>query len=206
MPAVVRQGKMDGGVAGPLPQVRLSRLVAPRVGRRATRRRDPPLLSGKLTRATSVLRQGERRVFLFLLILCVSPITPALAADEPLPFAVLVTYHSRTGNTEKMARAVVDGARSVPGARVVLKRVGEVTKEDLFTADALIVGSPVYWSNMSGEVKTFFDNCQLNIGVFPEVKMRNKVCAAFPTGGQVSTAKDLTRLTIFASMIGKQMN
>src|SRR3989442_2722156 len=131
--------------------------------------------------------------------------TPTLAADEPLPFAVLVTYHSRTGNTEKMACAVVDGSRSVPGARVVLKRVGEVTKEDLFTADALIVGSPVYWSNMSGEVKTFFDNWQLKFGVFPEFKMRNKVGAAFATGGQVSSGKGATMLTILAAMVGKQM-
>src|SRR5438128_772121 len=75
--------------------------------------------------------------------------TPTLAADEPLPFAVLVTYHSRTGNTEKMARPVVDGARTVPGGRGVLKRVGGLTKEDLFTADARSVGSPVHWPNMS---------------------------------------------------------
>src|SRR5438309_11360737 len=86
--------------------------------------------------------------------------TPTLAADEPLPFAVLVTYHSRTRNTEKMARAVVEGARSVPGARVALKRVGDVTKEDLFASDALSAGSPVYWSSMSGDGYSFFDNWQ----------------------------------------------
>src|SRR5438128_1002338 len=34
--------------------------------------------------------------------------TPTLAADEPLPFAVLVTYLSRTGNTDKMARSTVE--------------------------------------------------------------------------------------------------
>jgi NAD(P)H dehydrogenase (quinone) len=130
---------------------------------------------------------------------------PALAADEPLAFAVLVTYHSRTGNTEKMARAVVDGAKTVPGARVVLKRVGDVTGDDLFASDALIVGSPVYWSNMSGEVKTFFDNWQLKFGVFPEFKMRNKVGAAFATGGQVSSGKEVTMLTILAAMLGNQM-
>jgi len=93
-------------------------------------------------------------VFLLFLTLSVSSIAPALAADEPLPFAVLVTYHSRSGNTEKMARAVVDGAKSVPGARVVLKRVGDVTGDDLFASDALIVASPIYWSNMSGEAAT----------------------------------------------------
>src|SRR2546428_10581339 len=98
-----------------------------------------------------------------------------------------------------MARAVVDGAKSVLGARVVLKRVGDVTGDDLFASDALIVGSPVYWSNMSGEVKTFFDNWQLKFGVFPEFKMRNKVGAAFATGGPGFNRQEGTMLTLPAA-------
>src|SRR2546425_3182871 len=58
---------------------------------------------------------------------------------------------------------------------------------------------------MSGEVKTFFDNWQLKFGVFPEFKMRNKVGAAFATGGQVSSGKEVTMLTILAAMLGNQM-
>jgi NAD(P)H dehydrogenase (quinone) len=145
----------------------------------------------------------------WLQVLCLSVLlfsdVAAFAADPPDPIAVLVTYHSLSGNTEKMARAVAEGAKSVPGARVALKRVGEVTSADLFSSDALIVGSPVYWSNMSGEVKTFFDNWQLKFGVFPEFKMRNKVGAAFATGGQVSGGKEITMLTILAAMLGNQM-
>lgn len=145
----------------------------------------------------------------WLVILCAwalaLPAAPSLAAAGPDTVAVLVTYHSLSGNTEKMARAVAEGAQSVPGARVALKRVGEVTGNDLFTSDAIIVGSPVYWSNMSGEVKTFFDNWQLKFGIFPEFKMRNKVGAAFATGGQASGGKEVTMLTILAAMLGNQM-
>ena len=104
-----------------------------------------------------------------------------------------------------MAKAVVDGAKAVPGTQVMLKGVGQVTSEDLFSADAVIVGSPVYWSNMSGEVKTFFDNWQFKFGVFPEFKMKNKVGAAFATGGQISSGKEVTMLTILAAMLGNQM-
>jgi NAD(P)H dehydrogenase (quinone) len=145
----------------------------------------------------------------WLVILCAGafalPAAPSLAADAAESVAVLVTYHSLSGNTEKMARAVAEGAKAVPGARVLLKRVGDVTGDDLFSSDALIVGSPVYWSNMSGEVKTFFDNWQFKFGVFPEFKMRNKVGAAFATGGQVSGGKEVTMLTILAAMLGNQM-
>jgi len=129
-----------------------------------------------------------------------------VSADEPAPLVkVLVTYHSLSGNTERMAEAVADGVKSVSGAEALLKRVGKVTADDLFSVDAVVVGSPVYWSNMSGEVKTFFDNWQFKFGVFPEFKMKNKIGAAFATGGQVSSGKELTMLTILAAMLGNQM-
>lgn len=129
----------------------------------------------------------------------------ASAAEPPASVTVLVAYHSAAGHTEKMAQGVVEGAGSLPGTRVVLKRVGDVVAGDLFSADAVIVGSPVYWSNMSGDVKKFFDDWQLKFGVFPEFKMRNKVGAAFATGGQVASGKEVTMLTILAAMLGNQM-
>ena len=101
----------------------------------------------------------------------------AEAADPPV--LVLVTYHSATGNTEKMAQGVAEGAKAVSGTTVVLKRVGDVTSNDLVSSDAVIVGSPVYFANMSGEVKTFFDNWSLKFDLFRDRKMRDKVGAAF---------------------------
>jgi NAD(P)H dehydrogenase (quinone) len=144
---------------------------------------------------------------------CVLPIclllfsvTTAFALEPALKTVkVLIAYHSLSGNTERMAEAVAEGAKSLPGTIVVLKRVGQVTADDLFSSDAIVVGSPVYWSNMSGEVKTFFDNWQFKFGVFPEFKMKNKVGAAFATGGQVSSGKEVTMLTILAAMLGNQM-
>ena len=130
---------------------------------------------------------------------------PAWADEAQSPIKVLVAYHSLSGNTERMAEAVVEGAKSVVGTDVVLKRVGQITADELFSADAIIVGSPVYWSNMSGEVKTFFDNWQFKFGVFPEFKMKDKIGAAFATGGQVSSGKEVTMLTILAAMLGNQM-
>ena len=152
---------------------------------------------------------GESRHLLAVALILVALCTGCLSrswADEASPsITILVTYHSLSGNTERMAEAVVAGAESVSGTQVILKRVGQVTAEDLFSADAVVVGSPVYWSNMSGEVKTFFDNWQFKFGVFPEFKMKNKVGAAFATAGQISSGKEVTMLTILAAMLGNQM-
>jgi len=106
-----------------------------------------------------------------------------------------------------MAQGVAEGAKAVPGTNVILKRVGEVVGSDLTSSDAVIVGSPVYFGNMSGEVKTFFDGwgLQSKFDLFRERKMRNKVGGAFATGGGISNGKEVTMLTISAAMLINQM-
>ncbi len=153
-----------------------------------------------------MITQPAVRFLLGILFLCVG-CSQVAAQVQPRSEAiqVLVAYHSLSGNTEIMARSVAEGARAVLGTRVLLHRVEDVTEGVLIGSDALVVGSPVYWSNMSGEVKTFFDRWQFEFGVFPEFKMRNKVGAAFATGGQVSSGKEVTMLTILAAMLGNQM-
>ena len=118
--------------------------------------------------------------------------------------SVLVAYHSATGNTEKMAQGVAEGAKSVAGTNVVIKKVGEVTADDLLSSDGVVIGSPVYFGNMSGEVKTFLDSWA-KMGLFQDRKMRNKVGGTFATGGGISNGKELTMLTIQAAMVMHQM-
>lgn len=131
--------------------------------------------------------------------------SPGDAAD-PAPVIVLVTYHSATGNTEKMAQGVAEGAKAVSGTSVVLKRVGEVKGDDLLSADAVIVGSPVYVGSMSGEVKTFLENWGPKFGLGTGARqMRNKVGAAFATGASGSNGKEITMLTILGAMLGSEM-
>ncbi len=149
-----------------------------------------------------------RQVLVSLLVgwVCLSyGVAEATEPETVRPIKVLVAYHSLSGNTEKMAQAVSEGARGVAGAQVTMKRVGQVTGEELLGADAIVIGSPVYWSNMAGEVKTFIDSWQFKFGVFPEFKLKNKVGAAFATGGQISSGKELTMLSILAAMLGNQM-
>jgi NAD(P)H dehydrogenase (quinone) len=118
---------------------------------------------------------------------------------------VLIAYHSVTGNTEKMAQGVSDGAKSVAGTTVDLKQVNEMATEDLLSADAVIVGFPVYFGNVSGEVKAFLDNWLLKFGVFRDAKMRNKVAGAFVTGAAISNGKETAMQAIHAALLMNQM-
>ena len=70
---------------------------------------------------------------------------------------ILIVYHSQTGHTEKMAEAVAEGAKSIEGVDVILRKAGDATLEDLLTADGLAIGTPENFGYMSGMIKDFFD-------------------------------------------------
>ena len=70
---------------------------------------------------------------------------------------LLILYHSQTGNTQKMAEAVMRGAMEIEHARVVIKKALDATYEDLTGCDGIVIGSPEYFGYMAGAIKDFFD-------------------------------------------------
>ncbi len=76
---------------------------------------------------------------------------------------LLIVYHSRTANTETMAKAVYEGAISA-GATVSLKKAAEATGDDLLDCDAVIFGTPTNFGYMAGTIKELFDQAWLTVG------------------------------------------
>jgi len=90
---------------------------------------------------------------------------------------ILVLYYSAYGHIEKMAEAVAEGARAVPGAQVTIKRVPDLvpeevarksgmktdqkapvaTVDELATYDAIIFGTPTRFGNMCAQMRNFLD-------------------------------------------------
>ena len=56
-----------------------------------------------------------------------------------------------------MAQHAADGAGSIEGVAVHLKRASETTLDDLSACNGLIIASPEYFGYMSGMIKDFFD-------------------------------------------------
>ena len=108
---------------------------------------------------------------------------------------VLVVYHSRSGNTAKMAEAVAEGAKN-GGAEVAIKKVEEATLEDLTTADGLVFGAPTYFGTLSGEMKSFIDKSVRIRG-----KLESKVGAAFTSSGSFSGGNETTLISIIEAML-----
>lgn len=90
---------------------------------------------------------------------------------------ILVLYYSMYGHTETLAKAVVEGVKSIQGVEVDIKRVPELIPEeearkagvkldqeapiakleDLSNYDAIIFGTPTRFGNMAAQMRNFLD-------------------------------------------------
>ena len=94
---------------------------------------------------------------------------------------VLIVFYSMYGHVYKMAEAVAEGARAVPGAEAILRRIPETLPADVLQkmgaveaqkafahipvcsvdelpeADAIIFGTPTRFGNMCGQMRQFLD-------------------------------------------------
>lgn len=122
---------------------------------------------------------------------------------------VLVLYYSSYGHVEAMAEAVAEGARSVDGTEVDIKRVPELVPEevarkanmkidqrapiaapaDLADYDAIIFGTPTRYGNMCAQMRNFLDQTG---GLWLKGTLNGRVGSVFAStatqhGGQETT-------------------
>jgi len=125
----------------------------------------------------------------------------------------LIVYYSMYGHIHRMAEAVAEGVKSVPGATAEMRRVPETlqlevlqdmgaveaqkkfahvpvcTVDELSTADAIIFGTPTRFGNMCGQMRQFLDATG---GLWMNGALVGKVGSVFTSsatqhGGQEST-------------------
>jgi flavorubredoxin len=89
---------------------------------------------------------------------------------------LLVLYDSQTGNTEKMAKAVAEGAQSVPGVEVELKYYAG--SDELAEAAAIVFGVPTYHHEITLPIKQVLEEAAK-----AGAQLRGKVGAAFGSYG-----------------------
>jgi len=122
---------------------------------------------------------------------------------------ILVLYHSTYGHVEAMAHAVAEGARSVDGAKVEVKRVPELVPEELAKKsgykleqaaaiatpaelehyEAIAIGVGTRYGRMASQMANFLDQTG---GLWARGALNGKVGAVFTStatqhGGQEST-------------------
>jgi len=97
---------------------------------------------------------------------------------------ILILYYSRTGNTEKMAKAVAEAAKTVPKVEAELNYY--VAPETLSDFDAIIVGIPTYHHDMTVDIKMLFEEAAVR-----NVNLKGKIGASFGSYGWSGEAPKL---------------
>ena len=124
---------------------------------------------------------------------------------------VLVLYYSSYGHVRTLAEAEAEGARSVPGTHVDLRRVPETVPEeirlqaefvedatavasvaDLENYDAIIFGTPTLFGMMAGQMKSFLDQAG---GLWARNALVGKVAAVFASTGSQHGGHEATLLS-----------
>jgi NAD(P)H dehydrogenase (quinone) len=122
-------------------------------------------------------------------------------ASESHRARVLVAYYSMSGNTERFAQGVVEGAKQVPDTLVTIKKVTDVSKEDLQAADAIALGSATYFANIPGQMKVVIDDWNWKW----KVDFTDKVGGAFSTGGGQTGGKEFVVVSLLMFMLNNRM-
>jgi len=115
---------------------------------------------------------------------------------------VLIAYYTVTGTTQSLAQVVARGAGEIEGVNVTLKPIEAVTMDDLRQAEGIILGSPTYYANMAGPMKTFIDSIGLE---HDSVFLGGKVGGAFATGGGSGGGKEHVIVSLLLAMINTGM-
>jgi flavorubredoxin len=96
---------------------------------------------------------------------------------------LLVLYYSRSGNTEKMANAVAEGAQA-NGVQVEVTY--HIDSQDLPAYDAIAVGTPTYHHDMPMDFKNLFEDAAAK-----SLNLKGKVAAVFGSYGWSGEAPKL---------------
>jgi flavorubredoxin len=89
---------------------------------------------------------------------------------------ILILYYSRSGNTERMAKAIAEGARKVQGIEVALKNYE--SPQRLLDYDAILIGAPTYHHNMTDNIKRFLEEVS-----FHGINLKGKLGTSFGSYG-----------------------
>jgi NAD(P)H dehydrogenase (quinone) len=130
---------------------------------------------------------------------------------------ILVLYYSSYGHVETMARAVAEGAAST-GAEVVVKRVPELMPEEVAKAafvkldqeapfadpnelgdyDAIIIGSPTRFGNMTAQMRNFLDQTG---PLWGKGALVGKFGSAFTSTASQHGGQEMTLTSIHTTML-----
>ena len=135
---------------------------------------------------------------------------------------VLVLFYSTYGHVYRLAQAIAEGVREVPGVDVVVKRVPETLPadiikaigateaqkafadvpvavvDDLADAGAIVFGTPTRFGNMTAQMRQFLDATG---GLWAQGKLVGKVGSVFASSATQHGGQETTILSFHTTLL-----
>lgn len=111
-----------------------------------------------------------------------------------------VLYHSKSGNTKKMAESIATGMNSVEGTNAKAFSIEEVDEDFLRESDCVVLGTPTYLATMCSEIKVWLDKSSMKYG------LAGKIGGAFATadylhgGAEIAIQSILSHFMVLGMM------
>jgi NAD(P)H dehydrogenase (quinone) len=131
---------------------------------------------------------------------------------------ILILYYSTYGHLEKMSVAAAEGARSIPGTEVTVKRVPELMPPEVARAsgakidqvapiakpseladyDAILIGTPTRYGRMASQMANFLDQTG---SLWASNALVGKVGSAFTSTATQHGGQEATLLSIVTNLL-----
>lgn len=115
---------------------------------------------------------------------------------------IYVVYDSEGGHTERVAKSIAQGARTVDGAAVFINHVDHAEVRDLVNMDAIIWGCPGHFGSISAGLKKWIDKLGY---MWARGELVGKVGAVFCTTATVHGGIEATMLNLITPMLHQGM-
>lgn len=110
---------------------------------------------------------------------------------------ILIIYDSASGNTEKMANYVKEGANSFGKHEIKLLNIVNATYKDIEWCDGIALGSPTNMGIVSWKMKKFWDE----IGDILWGKIDGKIGCAFASQGGWGGGAEITCMSLLTILM-----
>jgi len=117
---------------------------------------------------------------------------------------IAIVYFSKYGHTKLQAEAVGDGAKSFPGAEVLLLDAAEATKriDELDSYDAIVFGTATYMGNIAAGMKSFLEAA---VTKWFSSKWKDKIAGGFTNSSNFSGDKFNTMVGLMTTAMQLKM-
>ena len=98
----------------------------------------------------------------------------------------LIVYYSKTGKTKEMANWIIEILRR-EGIKVTVREAPSASAKEFLDADALLIGTPTYFSNVCWQEKKLIDE---TYPFYAEKKLRGKLFGSFTSSANREDTKE----------------